>query len=82
MKKLVLKTIRSHYGQPWWPRDDFVVLDAGIVVGRIMLHPQAPKELPWFWTITAVEAPPSTHNRGHAATRERAMADFKARWPR
>ena len=25
------------------------------VGGRIMLHPQAPKEQPWFWTITSLE---------------------------
>jgi alkylated DNA nucleotide flippase Atl1 len=51
------------------------------VVGRIMLHPQAPKDQPWFWTITAREIPPSVHNRGYSASREQAMADFKARWP-
>jgi hypothetical protein len=51
-----------------------------VVVGRIMLHPQAPKDLPWFWTITARQVPPSVHNHGYAATREQAMADFKARW--
>jgi hypothetical protein len=31
------------------------VIRAHKVVGRIMLHPQAPKDLPWFWTITARE---------------------------
>jgi hypothetical protein len=35
---------------------------------------------PWFWTITAVEFPPSVYNKGYSATREQAMADFKARW--
>jgi hypothetical protein len=45
-----------------------------------MLHPQAPKDLPWFWTITAREIPPSVYNRGYSATREQAMADFKTRW--
>jgi hypothetical protein len=34
---------------------------------------------PWFWTITA-RAPQSTHDRGYAAVREAAMADFKAAW--
>jgi hypothetical protein len=37
----------------------------GKVVGRIMRHPQAPKDQPWFWTITAREIPPSIHNRGY-----------------
>jgi hypothetical protein len=45
-----------------------------------MHHPQAPEDQPWFWTITALEFPPSVYNKGYAATREQAMADFKARW--
>jgi hypothetical protein len=45
-----------------------------------MLHPQAPKDQPWFWTITAREAKPPTANHGYAPTREQAMADFKAQW--
>jgi hypothetical protein len=45
-----------------------------------MLHPQAPKDQPWFWTITAREAKPSIYNKAYAASREQAMADFKARW--
>jgi hypothetical protein len=32
------------------------------------------------WTITAQEYPPTIHNRGYSATREQAMADFKAQW--
>ena len=35
-------------------RGDVRVADkSGPVVGRIMHHPQAPKDQPWFWTITA-----------------------------
>jgi hypothetical protein len=61
--------------------DDYDVRDShGKVVGRIMLHSQAPKDQPRFWTITAREIPPSVHNHGYSATREQAMADFKARW--
>jgi hypothetical protein len=64
-----------------WSDDDYYVRDrAHNVVGRIMLHPQAPKDQPWFWTITAREIPPSVYNRGYSATRAQAMADFKARW--
>jgi hypothetical protein len=33
-----------------------------------------------MWTIPAHEQPRSIHNRNYAATREQAMADFKARW--
>jgi hypothetical protein len=78
MNSLILAT-GSHYGREW-SGDDFVVLRDGEVVGRIMLHPQAPKEQRWFWTITSLEMPPSVYNRGYAATCEQAMADFKARW--
>jgi hypothetical protein len=43
---------------PGNPADDYEVFDANrSVVGRIMLHPQAPKDHPWFWTITAREIP-------------------------
>ena len=65
-----------------WSDDDYYVRDRvrNVVVGVIRLHPQAPKDQPWFWTITAREIPPSDHNRGYSATREQAMADFKARW--
>jgi hypothetical protein len=63
-----------------WSDDDYDVRDRGRVIGRIMLHPQAPKGQPWFWTITAREAAPSIYNKGYAASREQATADFKTRW--
>src|SRR5262249_40373904 len=49
---LTLKRTGKHFNQPWGA-NDFVVLDAGKVIGRIMLHPQTPKDRPWFWTIVA-----------------------------
>ena len=69
-------------GGGFWPDDDYDVRDEGNrVIGRIMLHPQAPKDEPWFfWTITAREAKPSVYNKGYAVSREQAMTDFKARW--
>jgi hypothetical protein len=81
LNQFVLIKARKSRGGDWWSPDDYDVRDShGKVVGRIMHHPQAPKDQPWFWTITAREIPPSIHNRGHSATREQAMADFKARW--
>jgi hypothetical protein len=80
MKTLILKKTRTHYLEPHWPDNDFVVLDGDQVIGRIMRHPQAPKETPWFWTITAREYPPSVYGRGYAATRLQAMMDFKSQW--
>jgi len=47
--------------------------------GRIFLQPQSPEGRPWFWTITAPDIPPSLDKRGYSATREEAMAAFKAR---
>jgi hypothetical protein len=45
-----------------------------------MRQPQAHKDQPWFWTITALEQAPSVYNRGYAASREQAMRYFKARY--
>ena len=42
MQTLILKTTRSQYGSPF-DNDDYVVLHDDHVIGRIMLHPQAPE---------------------------------------
>ena len=74
-----MKLVRTQsYFLKFGDENDYVVMDDGQCIGRIMLHPQAPKDLQWFWTVTACETPPS-HNKGYSATREDAMADFKAR---
>jgi hypothetical protein len=80
--QLVLVSTRKSRGADSWDKDDYDVRlgDAsGPVVGRIMRHPQAPEDQPWFWTITAREQPSSVYNRGYAACREQAMRYFKAR---
>jgi len=76
---LTLKRTSRHFKQPC-SENDYVVLEDGKVVGRIMLHPQAPEGQPWFWTITAIKRSPSRYGHGYSPSREVAMANFKARW--
>jgi hypothetical protein len=62
-----------------WSDDDYDVFDGERHVGRIMWTHAAPEDRRWFWTITA-RVPQSEYDRGYAATREQAMANFKAGW--
>ena len=65
-----------------WADDDFDVWDDNAkVIGRIFRASVAPPGRPWFWTIKE-RAPQLPTERGYAATREAATADFKAAWQR
>jgi hypothetical protein len=57
--KLVLVPARKSRGAGFWDKDDCDVRlgdNSGPVVGRIMLHPQAPEGRPWFWTNNRTRA--------------------------
>jgi hypothetical protein len=60
--------------------DDYDVCDGDKVVGRIVRHPQAPMEAPWFWVIVAQGRKRSLSDRGYAVSREQAIAQFRTQW--
>jgi len=78
MNNLVLALTRRYFGIG--DKNDFTVLEAGRCTGHIFLSPQAPEGRSWFWTITDMNFPASTDNKGYCATREEAMAAFRTRW--
>ena len=59
--------------------DDYDVYDGDKVIGRIVRHPQAPMEAPWFWAIIS-EGYSWFTDRGYAISREHALAQFRAQW--
>jgi hypothetical protein len=61
-------------------RDSLAVFDGEDCVGHIMRTPKSPPGKPWFWTIFVSDSPSNIVDRGYAATREQAMADFEAQW--
>ena len=60
---------------------DYDVCDGDKIIGRIVRHPQAPMETPWYWVIIAEGLSPSwLMDRGYAVSREQALERFRARW--
>ena len=63
-------------------RDSFAIFDGEDCIGHIMRTQKSPESKPWFWTIFVGAAPGIVSDRGYAATREQAIADFEAEWLR
>jgi hypothetical protein len=78
---LVLK--RGKFSRPsgHWQDEDYDVIADGKVIGRIQEEGSrfGPPELQWGWSLFIVPAKPGVTN-GTAATREEAMATFRAAW--
>jgi len=67
MSNLVMISANKSRGGDWY-RDDYDVRDkADRVVGRIMRHPQAPKDRLWFWSIVQ-GIKPAIDSRGYKRT--------------
>jgi hypothetical protein len=80
--RLVLRRASASRPSGQWQDEDYDVLADGEAVGRIYEDASAstPPELRWFWSITAIWPATRGVTRWHAATREGAMAKFRAAW--
>ena len=79
---LMLKRATASRPSGQWQDEDYDVLADGKVVGRIYEDADigTPPELRWFWSVTAIVPATKGVTNGHAATREEAMAKFRAAW--
>jgi hypothetical protein len=81
MTALILKRAKFSRPDGQWSDEDYDVLADGKVVGRILEEGSrfGPPELRWGWSLFIVPARRGVIN-GTAATREEAMAKFRAAW--
>jgi hypothetical protein len=80
--RLILKRAATSASSGIWGPEDYDVIAAGLVVGRLMKTAAAPEASPWFWTLAYGTHKDRTPAHGYAATREAAMADFAKSWRR
>ncbi len=79
---LILKRALASRPSGQWNDDDFDVLAAGAVVGRIMKVHAAPVGTPWMWTLAFGQHEDRTPTHGYEPTREAAMAALAKNWRR
>jgi hypothetical protein len=79
---LILKRASASRPSGQWQDEDYDVLAAGKVVGRILEEGSRfdPPDLLWTWSITSIWPATRGVTNGTAATREQAMAKFRAAW--
>ena len=82
MTGLILKRASASRSSGEWNDDDFDVLAAGAIVGRIFNANAAPVGSPWMWTLIFPQHEGRTPTHGYAATRDAAMAAFAKSWRR
>jgi hypothetical protein len=82
MTRLVLKRASTSRPSGQWKDEDYDVLADGKVVGRILEEGSrfGPPDLLWTWSITSIWPARKGVTNGTAATREEAMARFRAAW--
>ena len=79
---LVLKRAAASRQSGEWNDDDFDVLAAGIVVGRIFKSLAAPVGVQWIWALAFEDYANRGPTYGYAATRDDAIASFAKSWRR
>jgi hypothetical protein len=70
ISRLILKHANASRSCGEWLDDDFDVLEAGVVVGRIFFSPVAPQDRPWMWASGHSADSVQRAAYGYAPTRE------------